>query len=151
MKLGTLIQRLAGIALIVLGASGIAEAQAAPCTQVGNCMMRLTVYFTPLHGGVIHVCASNPAFPCAAPGCQLWTDPLGYQTCHCPTDGDADGDGYIDTLLCNIGWQLEPGPAVVTRCVFPLCPQQQQVCTPKLTPIQAPPGTTATDALCCCQ
>jgi len=138
-------QRLAGLALAALGVAGVAWADGAPCQGTpGACQGVLSIFWGP---------SVVPMFGCTencgggATACAQTTDNAGNAYCYCPSDLDANHDGFVDSVLCSLGWQWEPGVGVTTQCVTVIG------CAPLhcLQDRQTTPNGMLTVVICCCK
>lgn len=113
MDRATFAQRVAGILVAILGAAGLVTAQGGGACQTtpGKCQGAVAIAWAP-HLIVGLACQQN-----CTPQCGYGTSSDGFQYCHCVADGDFNGNGIVDSVLCNVGWQVEPGGGVLTRCV----------------------------------
>jgi len=142
-----LVQRLTGVCLILLSSASLTFAQGGGACKAlpGSCQGTFQVIWTnPPVAGLL--CLQN----CPGQACAYATDPGGNVYCVCPAHQDANQDGFIDSVLCNVGWQAEPGGGFVTQCVTVIgCPAGTQCMQHVVGPGGGPPATTYVQ--CCCK
>lgn len=144
------IQKLCGIGLMVLSLCSLVSAQGDnPCKSIpGRCAGIVTVTWLPGLPMIVGLaCIQN----CPTVQCSYLQDNSGKSYCACPTDPDANQDGFIDTVLCNVGWTLEPGVGVITSCVVSVGCAASEQCTLDVAGPVPFLGGVQTSIRCCCK